>query len=72
MTRNSLFIVFILVGLAFGSFEFPGSAYTRECNNHGIVYSDSDYSICECFDCYHGQFCENYNDNCVVNVAGGK
>ena len=64
-----LIVLGIICGMCKG--EFPDSPYTRSCNGQGIVYSDSDYSVCECFDCFHGQFCENENENCIVNVAGG-
>lgn len=69
MNTTCVFVAFLLFCYCFASHETP---YTKECNGQGIVYIDSNYSRCECFDCYYGQFCETFISNCPVNVAGGE
>lgn len=67
--RNSVAVV--LAALVF-SCCIAESPYTRPCSGQGIVYEDSDYSRCECFDCFYGTSCESLYSDCPVNVAGGK
>eukprot|EP01084_Bolivina_argentea_P034968 64808_1 len=41
------------------------------CNHHGLVFRDSNYTICECFDCFYGKDCEFERETCVVDAVSG-
>lgn len=47
------------------------SAYTLPCLGQGIVYSDSNFTECECFNCFYGANCENEIMNCTVDCTAG-
>eukprot|EP01083_Nonionella_stella_P087269 242687_1 len=41
------------------------------CNNQGIVYRDSNFTACNCFDCFYGDHCEFELNTCIVNADAG-
>ena len=67
-----LSLILLIVGGVRGSSESPSdSPYTRPCSGQGILYSDSDYQNCECFNCFSGTTCSDSNQNCMVDCSGG-
>ena len=66
----TLFIVCLFITTILAAHHVPPPE--RVCSGHGIVYSDSDFQHCECFDCFHGDHCQhNTTDTCTITATGG-
>lgn len=42
---------------------------SENCNNQGFYYTD--INGCNCFSCFYGVHCENFDQDCVINDVGG-
>lgn len=41
------------------------------CNEQGIVYRESNFTVCNCFNCFYGEQCESLNESCIVDARTG-
>ena len=55
--------------LVLGVLIAVASGYDVECNNQGVIYSDT--RVCECFQCFSGVNCEQVDPHCIVDTTGG-
>eukprot|EP01084_Bolivina_argentea_P133611 235815_1 len=41
------------------------------CTGQGLVYKESNYTVCNCYDCFYGEHCKYENKSCILNAKNG-